>query len=199
MHTKYKKIKDVLQAKIKNDIRDFTQDEVKQKINFCNQEEYQTMVDKKLINHLEREIEFLKLEISTKNEIIRKLLNNGIRQNKTCSMVGETWDFDVTHETSDSESTCSTSNSEHSIVESRDVITVNTEISNMNIDDQLKMIREKKHQEHLLNTGCKSLSLENTKITKTRNSSAIYKPEKKRQTKQQKPTKNSIDRWVLVQ
>ena len=32
----------------------------------------------------------------------------------------------------------------------------------MNIDDQLKMIREEKHQEYLLNTGCKSLSSENT-------------------------------------
>ena len=32
----------------------------------------------------------------------------------------------------------------------------------MNINDQLKMIREEKHQEYLLNTGCKSLSLENT-------------------------------------
>ena len=40
--------------------------------------------------------------------------------------------------------------------------TVKTNISNMSIDDQLKMIREEKHQEYLLNTGCKSLSLENT-------------------------------------
>ena len=78
----------------------------------------------------------------------------------------ETWDFDVTHETSDSESTCSTSNSEDSIVESRDVNTVKTNISNMSIDDQLKMIREEKHQEYLLNTGCKSLSSENTKNNK---------------------------------
>ena len=31
-------------------------------------------------------------------------------------MVEETWDFDVTHETSDSQSTCSTSTSENSIV-----------------------------------------------------------------------------------
>ena len=77
-------------------------------------------------------------------------------------MVGETWDFNVTHETSDGESTCSTSNSEGSIVESKNINTVDTEISNMNIDDQLKMIREEKHQEYLLNTGCKSLSSENT-------------------------------------
>ena len=127
-----------------------------------NQEEYhQTVVDKKLITILEREIEFLKSEISIKNEIIKKFLNN-ICQNKSCSMVGETWDFDVTHETIDSQSMCSTSNSENFIVESRDVNTVNTEIANMSIDDQLKMIREEKHQEHLVNTDCKSPSLENT-------------------------------------
>ena len=32
----------------------------------------------------------------------------------------------------------------------------------MGIDDQLKMIREEKHQEYLLNTGSKLQSLENT-------------------------------------
>ena len=131
-----------------------------------NQEEYQTVVDKKLIPNLERETEFLKSEISTKNEIINKRLNNDIRQNKNCNMVGETWDFDVTHETSDSESTCSISNSEDSIVESRDVNTVNTKSSGMSIDDQLKIIRKEKHQEYLLNTGCKSLSSENTENNK---------------------------------
>ena len=70
-------------------------------------------------------------------------------------MVGETLDFDVTHEASDCQSTCSTSTSGNSIVESR-------EVANMGIDDQLKMIKEEKHQEYLLNTGCKSPSLENT-------------------------------------
>ena len=54
------------------------------------------------------------------------LFNNNIRQNKSFNMVGETWDFDVTRETSDSQSTCCRSNSENSIVESRDVNTVNT-------------------------------------------------------------------------
>ena len=121
------------------------------------------MADKKLIPNLEREIEFLKSEISTKNEIIKKLLNKNIRQNKNCSMVGKTWDFDVTYETSNSKSTCSISNSEDSILESRDVNTVNTKISSMSIDDQLKIIRKEKYQEHLLNTVCKSPSSENTK------------------------------------
>ena len=145
-YAKYKKIKDVLLPEIKNDINDFIQNEVRQKLSLHNQEEYQTVVDKKLITNLEREIEFLKTEISTKNEIIKKLLDH-IRQNKSCSMVGETWDFDVTQETSDSQSTCSTSTSENCIVKSREVNTVNTEIANMSIDDQLKMIREEKHQE----------------------------------------------------
>ena len=92
------------------------------------------MVDKKLITNLEGEIEFLISKISTKNEIIKKVLNNDIRQNKNCSMVGETWHFDVTHETSDRDSTCSISNSEDSIVESRDVKTVNTKSSSMSIE-----------------------------------------------------------------
>ena len=46
------------------------------------------MVDKKLITNLERQIEFLKAEIHTKNEIIKKLLND-ICQNKSCNMVGK--------------------------------------------------------------------------------------------------------------
>ena len=81
-------------------------------------------------------------------------------------MVRETWDFHVPHETSDSESTCSISNSEDSIVESRDVNTVTTKTSSMSIDDQLKIIREEKHREYLLNTGSKLPSSENTKNNK---------------------------------
>ena len=57
---KYEKVKGVLLHEIKNDIRDFIQNEVKQKINLHNQKMYQTVVDKKLITNLEREIEFLK-------------------------------------------------------------------------------------------------------------------------------------------
>ena len=45
-YAKYKKLKDVLLPEIKNDIRDFIQNEVKQKINLHNQEEYQSVVDK---------------------------------------------------------------------------------------------------------------------------------------------------------
>ena len=49
-HAKHKKNKDVLLPEIKNDIRNFIQNEVKQKINLHNQEEYQTVVDKKTNN-----------------------------------------------------------------------------------------------------------------------------------------------------
>ena len=144
-----------------------------------NQEEQQTVVDRKLITNLEKETEFLKSKISTKNEIVKKLLNNDIHQNKICNMVGKTWDFDVTHEASDGESMCCTSNSEDSIVKSKNVNTVDTKISNMIIDDQLKMIRKEKHQEYLLNTGCKSLSSENTHNNENVKSSVIHKPEHK--------------------
>ena len=75
-------------------------------------------------------------------------------------MVKRTWNFGVTHKTSESESTCSISNSEDSIVQFRNVNTVKTKISNMSIDDQLKMIREKKYEKNLLDTGCKSLASE---------------------------------------
>ena len=143
--------------------RDFIQNEVKQIINLHKQEEYQTVVDKKLITNLEGEIEFLESENSTKKEIIKKLLDNDIRQNKGCNMAGKTWDFEVTHETSGSESMYSTSNSEDSLIESRVVNTINTEISSVSIDGQLKMIREEKHEEYLLETGCKSPSSDNTK------------------------------------
>ena len=94
-YVKCKKIKNVLLPGIKNDIRDFIQNKVKQKINLHNQEgSIKLVVDKKLIPNLGRKIEFLKSEISTKNEIIEKLLKNDMCQNKNCDMVGETWDFE---------------------------------------------------------------------------------------------------------
>ena len=49
----------------------------------------------------------------------------------------------------------------------------------MNIDDRLKMIREEKHQEYLLNTGCKSPSLENTKNNE--NSKQFSDPEARKE------------------
>ena len=50
-------------------ICDFIRHEVNQKINLHNQEDYQTVVDKKIINNPAKEIEFLKSDITTKNEI----------------------------------------------------------------------------------------------------------------------------------
>ena len=41
-----------------------------------NKEEYQTLVDKRIIAPLEKETEFLKTEICFKNEIINIFLNN---------------------------------------------------------------------------------------------------------------------------
>ena len=95
-----------------------------------NQEEYQTVVDKKLITN-----ELLKLEISSKNEIIKKL-NNDIHDRKSCN-IGGAWYFH-----GDSQFMCNTSNSEGSRVKSRDVNIVNTEIAIISINDQLKMVRE---------------------------------------------------------
>ena len=86
-HVKYKKIKDILLPEIKNDISDFIQSEVKEDIHFHSQEEYQTVVDKKLITNLKKEIEFLKSEITTKNEIIKKLLVMISVRKKSCKMV----------------------------------------------------------------------------------------------------------------
>ena len=50
-YVKYTKIKDILLPKIKNDMYDFIQNEVKQKINLHNQEEYQTVVAYQIRNY----------------------------------------------------------------------------------------------------------------------------------------------------
>ena len=87
-------------------------------------------------------------------------------------MVGATSNFD-----GDNQYKCSASYSENSIVESRDVNIVNTEIAIMSIDDQLKKIREEKHQEYPRNTSCKS-PRKIAIIMQTRDCSGIHKPEK---------------------
>ena len=108
-------------------------------------------------------------------------------------MVGRTWDFDVTHETSDNQSTCNTSNSEDSIVESRDVNIVNTEITIMSIDDQLKILGEKRHQEYLLNTGCKLSSLKNTKNNK--NTKQFSDPQARKENIKETAETNEESHW----
>ena len=57
---------------------------------------------------------------------------------------GETWDFGVTHHTSDNQSTCSAINSVQLILLTSKF---------MSINDHVK--REEKPQEYLVNTGCK--------------------------------------------
>ena len=69
---KYQKIKDILLEDIKKDVCDLIQNEIKQTINVYSQDEYQTLVYKRVIANLKKEIHFLKSEIETKNEIIKK-------------------------------------------------------------------------------------------------------------------------------
>ena len=78
-------------------------------------------------------------------------------------MAGEIWVFGDTCNTSDSYSVCST-------VKSRDLLTKFSEIniislkpSKRNIDDQLEIIKEEKHKEHLHSGGCKLPLSENNK------------------------------------
>ena len=73
---KYQKIKDILLEDIKKDMCDLIQNKMRQKINLYNQDEHQTLVDKRVIANLEKEIHFLKIEIETKNEIIKKFIKN---------------------------------------------------------------------------------------------------------------------------
>ena len=90
----------------------FIQIETNQKLNLHNKEEYQTFVDKRIIATLEKETEFLKTEICSKNEIINKFLNNNTEENSNDNMEGEMLDFGDTFNTSDSQSVCSTDSQE---------------------------------------------------------------------------------------
>ena len=101
---KYRKIKDILLRDIKNDLSEFIKSEIKQKLDLHNKEEYQTLVDKRIIATLKKEVEFLKTEICSKNEIINKFLNNNIQKNNNDNMEGEIWNFGDTCNTSDSHS-----------------------------------------------------------------------------------------------
>ena len=78
-------------------------------------------------------------------------------------MEGETWGFNDIFNTSDSQSVCSASTSEGSLVKLSDVNIINHNPWKRNIDDQLKIIRKEKHKEYLHNAGHKSLSLKNNK------------------------------------
>ena len=112
---KYKKIKDILLRDIKNDVAEFIENEIKQKLDLHNKEEYKILVDKRIIATLEKEIEFLKTEICSENEIINKFLNNNTQKNNNDNMEGEIWDFGDTCNTSDSHSVSSTVKSRDSL------------------------------------------------------------------------------------
>ena len=47
---------------IKKDECDLTQNEIRQKINLYSQDKHQTLVDKRMIANLEKEVHFLKTE-----------------------------------------------------------------------------------------------------------------------------------------
>ena len=134
----------------------------KQKLNLHNKEEYHTLVNKRIIATLEKEIEFLKTEICSKNELINKFLNNNTQKNNNNNMERDLWEFGDTFNTFDSQSVCSTGKSGDLLVKFSDVNIISHNPSKRNIDDQL-MIREEKHKEYLHNAGRKSQSLENNK------------------------------------
>ena len=75
-NVKYQKIKDILLEDIKKDVCDLIQNEIRQKINLYSQDEHQTLVFKRIIANLEKEIHFLKTKIETKNEIIKNFIKN---------------------------------------------------------------------------------------------------------------------------
>ena len=163
---KYKKIKDILLRDIKNDLSEFIESEIKQKLGLHNKEEYQTLVDKRIIATLEKETEFLKTEICSKNEIINKFLSNNTQKNNNDNMKGEIWDFGNTCNTSDSQSVCSTVKSRDSLAIFSEINIISHKPSKRNIDDQLKTIRKENHKEYLHNVDCKSPLMENNKNNK---------------------------------
>ena len=125
---------------------DLIQNEIRQKINLYSQDEHQTLVDKRIIANLEKEIHFLKTEIETKNEIKNFIKNDPHRdENNYVPQDGQIRVF--THISND-----------------LDTNLINN--VNRNIDEQLKAIREEKHKQYLQNTSRKSLSQENIVIEK---------------------------------
>ena len=119
----------------KNDVSEFLQNEIKQKLNLDSKEKYQTLVAKRIITTLEKQIEFLQTEICSKNEIINKFWSNNTHEknnnnnddnNSNDNMEGEIWDFGDTFNTSDSQSICSADKSGGSLVKFSDVNTSHT-------------------------------------------------------------------------
>ena len=110
---RYQKIKDILLKDIKKDVCNFIQNEIRQKINPYSLDEHQTLVDKRIIANLEKEIHFLKTEIETKNEIIKNFVKNGSHRNDNNNVPQDEqiWESDENeYERSESDpiSTCDT-------------------------------------------------------------------------------------------
>ena len=80
---------------IKKDVRDLIQNEIRQKINLYSQDEHQTLVDKRIIANLEKEIHFRKTEIETKNEIIKNFIKNDSHRDENYNVPqdGQFWEF----------------------------------------------------------------------------------------------------------
>ena len=104
-----------------------------------------TLVDKKIIANLEKEIHFLKTEIETKNKIIKNFIKNDSHRDENYNVPQDRQFWEFTRMSSDS-----------------DTNEINT--MNRNIDEQLKTVREEKHKEYLQNTSRKSPSQENIVI-----------------------------------
>ena len=140
---KYQKIKDILIKDIKKDVCDLIQNEIRQKINLYSQDEHQTLVDKRIIANLEKEIHFLKTDIETKNEIIKNSIKNDSQ-----------WEWHCTSRWVNS-----------GVYSHIKWLRYQwNKHCNRNIDEQLKAIREEKHKEYLQNTSHKSPSQENIVI-----------------------------------
>ena len=146
----------------------FIQNEIRQKINLYSLDEHQTLVDKRIIGNVEKEIHFLKTEIETKNEIIKNFIKNDSHRNENNNVPqdGQIWESDE-HEyersKSDPISTCDTYAAYDTRISS-DSNTNEINTVNRNIDEQLKAIREENHKEYLQNTSRKSPSQENIVI-----------------------------------
>ena len=162
---KYQKIKDILLKDMKKDMRDFMQNEIRQKINLYSLDEHRTLIDKRIIANLRKEIHFLKTEIETKNEIIKNFIKNHSHRNENNYVLqdGQIWESDE-HEyersESDSISTCDTYAAYDTRISS-DSNTNEINTVSRNIDEQVKAIREEKHKKYLQNTSRKSSSQEN--------------------------------------
>ena len=141
--------KDVLLKDIKKDVCDFIQNKIRQKINLYSQDEHQTLVYKRIIANLEKEIPFLKTEIETKNEIMKNFIKNDSHrhENNNVPQDGQIWESDE-HEyersKSDPISICDTYAAYDTRISSdSDANEINT--VNRNIDEQLKAIREEEN------------------------------------------------------